>query len=242
MHDFSILILVGLFALGKWLVENWGKSETPPSDSPPPSPSTTSRPGAGADTDEERMRRFMEALGLPAHGVPPPRVNPRPVQPPPMARPAASVEERPPALSTVRPPSPFGPAGPISAEREARYAEWKKKARPDRPDRKPIAETLEPIAPMKPIGRAASTSETAPQMEVSSIPSLDFVDPVRQAEAAVQAAGNVDRPENAAVLRRGLQPLRAELRDPAALKKAFILREILGPPKGLQSAAAPSNF
>jgi hypothetical protein len=37
-----------------------------------------------------------------------------------------------------------------------------------------------------------------------------------------------------------LDALKDQLRDPASLRRAILLREILGTPKGLQSAASPS--
>jgi hypothetical protein len=87
---FFILLIAGA-ALLRWLAQK-SKKENGDSDREEP-PSIFHEP---AETDEEQVRRFFEALGQPTSSKPPPRVTPRtdipprpvaPVPPPPIGRP-----------------------------------------------------------------------------------------------------------------------------------------------------------
>lgn len=235
--DLGLILLVGLFALGKWLVENAGKSGSAKNtETADPPPRRMSRPvPSAAQSDEERVRRFMEALGLPADGAPPPKVAPplpseaAPVSPPDPWRMAVERAE----------PARQGPP-PTPAQRPPMRG---RAAREPRSERKRIAPAMEPVAPMQAIGKAAAMSQTASQMEVQSIPDIDFGSPVEQAEAAVDAAGREEcRPSGPAKPPAACASVRTQLREPTMLRKALILREILGPPKALQSAKGPSIF
>src|SRR5678816_3763528 len=53
-------------------------------DSPTEPPPRDPRPQTTGDADAERMRKFLEALGLPAEQAPPPVKRPAPVAPPPL--------------------------------------------------------------------------------------------------------------------------------------------------------------
>src|SRR6184192_1471488 len=73
--------------------------QRPPPQPAMPQPIQRTRP----KTDEERVREFLEALGQPAGGAPPPKIQPRtqipprplaPVQPPASMRPFAKPEVR----------------------------------------------------------------------------------------------------------------------------------------------------
>ena len=231
MDGLPIVIIFGLIALGKWLLENAGKSA---SDQEGGAGSDAGGPAANRPTTEdeaERMRRFMEALGLPRQAMPPPRVPTPPVE-------TMAPQSPPPAAQQQRPQSRTQPTG-RQKERRGSIA-----PRP-RPERKKIAADLESITPMEPIAKAASMSETAPQMETLDIPSLDFAEPVREAERAVEAAciASGTSPNSFAGhggdMRRFLQ---SSLRDRAQLRRALILKEILGPAKALQSSQRPSIF
>src|SRR4051812_4688824 len=78
MHFENLLfILLGLaFVILRWLVQRAADSKNNSQSDRPERPPTR----APAESDEERMRRFMEALGNPVSSKPPPRVTPRPVQ------------------------------------------------------------------------------------------------------------------------------------------------------------------
>jgi hypothetical protein len=102
MHLDSLLfiLLVAIAALLRLLASKAGnakgKSEQPPQRSTSTPRSEQPIPRAPVDSDEERIRRFLEALGQPTTSKPPPPVTPRTDIPP---RPVAPV--RPP--STIQP-------------------------------------------------------------------------------------------------------------------------------------------
>ena len=79
--DTQIIILIVAAAIGviNWLTKK-GEEKKPPTPSPPRSP----RPQNEGDAETERMRKFLEALGLPPEQAPPPVKRPAPAAPPPL--------------------------------------------------------------------------------------------------------------------------------------------------------------
>jgi len=79
MHfDNFIFILLGLaFVLLRWLAQRAADSKRKPPRQEPERPTR-----APVESDEERVRRFMEALGNPVGSKPPSKVTPRPPQSP----------------------------------------------------------------------------------------------------------------------------------------------------------------
>jgi len=228
MEQWPIFLIVGLIALVKWLMENSGKFQGDESDDiPDPDPSQRNRPASprpprpnagafpGGETEEERMRRFMEALGLPKEGVPPPRPAPRK---------AAPVK---PDIRHLGRPIP----APAAARRTK------------------ISPPLETGGPLPTLPKTASVGETAPSMEVTSIPQMTFGEPLQVARSvAVEVSSAVTQPSPRPAPKKPPREtavqaaLQEQLRDPASLRRAILLREILGAPKGLQSAQSPSIF
>jgi hypothetical protein len=96
-----ILIIVVVAALLRWLSQ---KSEAGKPDSErPTAPGQPIPRGGETQTEEERIRRFLEALGQPAGSTPPPKVAPkREIQP--------RILPKLPPLTTVPPPLPTPPA------------------------------------------------------------------------------------------------------------------------------------
>jgi hypothetical protein len=109
----GFLLLVAFIALVRWLVSK-AKSQaqnTQPEtqDAPAPVPPTPARPiprGGETQTEEERIRRFLEALGQPA-GTTPPKVTPRPRSVVPKIFPQL------PPLKTAPPPLPLEKAARV---------------------------------------------------------------------------------------------------------------------------------
>ncbi|HVF70428.1 MAG TPA: hypothetical protein VM940_02365 [Chthoniobacterales bacterium] len=93
----AVLILIALVGLVRWLVQ---KAREGQQNVPPPPPTAPIQRGGEANTEEERIRRFLEALGQPK-GTPPPKVAPRPRP----ARPQVFPSPLPP-LTTAPPPLP----------------------------------------------------------------------------------------------------------------------------------------
>lgn len=227
-----LLLVVGAVALGKWFFENAGRfqgGDEPTDEAPRPQPRPAPRPRNLAhpeESDEEKMRRFMEALGLPPESAPPPLT--------PVYKPSGqAAAER---LRRRRPP-----AAPVKA------APAPTPAPTPRPDRPHIAPTLDTGGPLPEIPKTASVSETAPASEVLSIPKMTFVEPEQMIERA--PTGSVGKPASRAPSATKPQPsegaagvLRDQLRTPEALRNAILLREILGEPKGLQSTQTSTIF
>ena len=195
-----ILIAVGV-ALANYLVK---KSREAADDNAPvikPPTVTVRRPVVRKQEDEdERIRKFMEALGMPAGGAVPRKV----IQPVPVTQVIPQKPLRP--LRPVRPrilPVPPVVSPPPFPMQEIPPA--------------PVFEATEPesFSGQSALENATSTPAEAPADMMAPIESLVPV------EAPVE--GSV------------LPDIRALLRSPGSLKAAFVMREIIGPPRGLHS-------
>jgi hypothetical protein len=100
-----ILIVIAAVTLLRWIAQR-AKTEKDNSDSapPPPPPSQPIPRGGESQTEEERIRRFLEALGQPRGTTPPAPVAPR-------RREVLQRRINPllPPLTTVPPPMPQSP-------------------------------------------------------------------------------------------------------------------------------------
>ena len=117
----AVLLLIGFIALVRWLISK-AKAPTETTQTPiePPPAQPISR-GGQTRSEEERIRKFLEALGQPA-GTPPPKVTPRPRPVPPQIFPRLPrLQTTPPPLPAERsqpvviPPLPIEAASPRSA-------------------------------------------------------------------------------------------------------------------------------
>jgi hypothetical protein len=203
---FLLLIAVALLfqlltrAASKANRDRTERTSTPSTpETPPPIP--RARP----ETDQERIRKFLEALGQPPTSSPPPRVAPRTNIPP---RPLAPV--RPPTAQII-------PPWKVTPE-ERRKRDVTQRESP------PLGKVKHPEKILPPaIARA-------PAFEVHEAPS-----PVEQLpiiKAPVEPYAATTRPVTKTHdLKTDIATL---LASKSGLRDAIVLREIFGPPRGLQ--------
>ena len=205
---FTLVIMVA-FALINWVatkVKN--ANETPPKQ--PGSPAE--RPEA--NSEEERMRKFMEALGIPEGANPPAR---RRETPPP-------IRAEPPTRRQTIPPVPPFVSGPSLPRRQ-----------------KPAPVLAPPPIPKK----ISADQQPAPHLPVEQIHLAPLVTPTVAQYSTVSSTISAMPGEHLQPLELGrsvgaeLSPLavlvRKSVSSPLQLRSAFVLREVLGPPRSLQT-------
>jgi hypothetical protein len=199
-----LLALAGLFQLlTKAASKKNEEDQTKPTATPRrsvPKPIPRARP----ESDAERIRKFLEALGQPRAQPPPPPVAPRPTYRKPLVLPR---------LPRVRPWA--SPLPPLVT----------------RPPELPAEIQIPPAAPVAVEQLEKPTPSAEPEFEVHEAPPL--AEPA--SALAVTNAGKLETPTHiAAPLRKiGVTDL---LRSSSALRGAIIVREILGPPRGLRAS------
>src|SRR6266576_843450 len=159
-------------------------------------------------TDAERIREFLEALGQPAGTAPPPKVQPR-----------TQIPSRP--LAPVQPPASMPPFP------KPQFRTWKEQV-------KEIVVLQEPTKPTP-----------ARRVVVPSVPPAVPAEANEPVAWIAQEEAQVSVPQKKDVTSRVWAPptlapsaetlWKQILRSPDSLRTAIILREIFGPPRGLQS-------
>ena len=156
-------------------------------------------------TDADRIREFLEALGQPAGTAPPPKVQPR-----------TQIPSRP--LAPVQPPASMRPF------RKPEFRTWKEQM-------KEIVVLQQPTEPVPPkIKRVVVPSVPTEANEPGAwIAQEQAKTPPATTKMAIPTS--TDQP----ALRTTVETLwKQNLRSPDSLRTAIILREIFGPPRGLQ--------
>jgi hypothetical protein len=188
--DTQIIFLIVAAAIGviNWLTKK-AEGTKPPAQSPP----RDSRPQTAGDAEAERMRKFLEALGLPPEQAPPPVKRPAPAAPPPLPQPRQKQKRQP------RP-------------------EGKPRSLDEAPAPSMHVEQLH-IPELETPGVAEFHTVSS---EISAIPfegrATGVIDPYAVAQGQTPA-----------------EALRRLLRSRNEVRAAVLLREVLGPPRGLQS-------
>jgi hypothetical protein len=190
MHNDALIffILAGIALIFKWLTRQASNDSEKPE--PPDSIDVPNKPvtRAPAQSDEERVRRFLKALGQPSGSQPPPRVKPR-----------TAVERR-----------TFSPARPVPPARI-----------PGPKVKRGWAQPLPPLTTMPP---EPLVIEATPEPIVAAAP-----------PPGIPVAPVVRLARRAAVPRSVVATSLSEmLRVPRSVRQAIMLREILGPPRGLE--------
>lgn len=156
------------------------------------------------DSEEERMRRFMEAVGHPPGAKPPPAVQRR-------QRPLAS--DRP--LLPVNPPANL-PTSNLPVPGRLKRVRTPEPARP-------------PVVP--PLTKAPQAS---PFIQPAQPPPVPAAEKPASTRPLASAPAQSITPAVAAWGATPAASLLIKLREPASIRQAIILREVLGPPKALQ--------
>ncbi len=179
-------------------------------------------PRADTETDEERIRKFLEALGQPAGSKPPPPVVHRTDVPP---RPVAPIQPPPSMRPFPVPPRPLTPEERrkrkvvLQEENVGQPGEWLRKINypgqiPRPPERKAFVPKL-----------AEPASFEVHEGTIQAEPPVTIKTP---AEAYAIATQPTTRPTEIET------DIAALLRSASGLRNAIILREIFGPPRSLQ--------
>jgi hypothetical protein len=195
IENLLFILLIAMAALLRLLASKAGEAKKMP-QKPEQGSTSTFQPRepisrAPVQTDEQRIREFLEALGQPTTSRPPPPVLPR-----------TNIPPRP--LAPVQPPhGPFSfPRGSLTPEeRDKRHVILHKTSPPP----SPVFEIQERPVQVEPPG------------DVKSPPATYAIDTRPKTEVA-----------------RTEKDIATFLRSSAGMRKAIILREIFGPPRGLQ--------
>jgi hypothetical protein len=208
------LFLLGMAGLLRFLANKAGNTENEPHGTTPP-PSTTPVRQRSAETEADRMRKFLEALGQPATSTPPPPVKPR---------------ETPPSLSEV-----------LREATKQVPADWKRgllnplppvttvPPPVERPPRVTLPRTVAPAAAPPELPATPPIRAETPGFEVGDETGTVLpVSILRPMEAFVTESSllSMDKSRN---------DLAALLRSRSGLRQAMVLREVFGPPRSMQS-------
>jgi len=206
---FLLIAAAALFQLLSKAVSKAGKSDSDEtSSSPKPQ---TSRPiqRAPRESDADRIRKFLEALGQPPSSTPPSPVLPRTDIPP---RRLAPVQPPPVIPGTWRLPR---------EHREKPDVSQRESASPEQPSR--LQQIVPP--PVPPPAAPAFEVQEALAVELQQPP---ISRPPVEAYAAPKAFGVAKRADS----KMNIATL---LASKSSLRELILLREILGPPRGLQA-------
>ena len=207
-----IAAIVGISRLIARISEESKKQQQKRPPQPPRSPGTLpeyTQPAQRVQpkTDADRVREFLEALGQPAGTVPPPKVQPRTQIPP-----------RP--LEPVQPPASMRPF------RKPEFGTWKEQVkkmvvlqRPTKPTpaRRIVVPSVPPAVPAEANDPGAWIAQEQAQVSVAQ---------------KKDVTSRVSAPPTLAPSAETLW--KQILHSPDSLRTAIILREIFGPPRGLQ--------
>ena len=198
LDSLLFFLLVAVAVLFQFLAKTAGKTGKDQSkriSTPTPRTPTPMR-RVPAESDEDRIRKLLEALGQPPTSKPPPPVVPR-----------TNIPPRP--LAPVQPPiSPFS------------------QLRREKSHKREII--TKEIPPPRPIGGAEKTVPSAFEVQERSFPIAPPAIFKAPAETDVEVAPTIAK---AAERRTDIATL---LASASGLRDAMILREILGPPRGLR--------
>lgn len=209
LENLLFLLLVafaGLFQLLGRAARKTHQDEEKPAPKFPPR-ALKPIPRAPAESDQERIRKFLEALGQPAVSKPPSPVAPR-----------TDIPPRP--LAPVKPPRTY----PLPPWKQLTPEERRK--RPYIPKKSPLPSS---VTPAEQISAPAMTAVSAFEVHEGSLP----IEPPPIIKTPMETYAAATRPiAKGTELKTDVATL---LASKSGLRNAIILREIFGPPRGLQA-------
>lgn len=203
--DYLFLVVMLVFGLINWVANKVKEGkQPPPKPTARPAPRPVSAPSA-RDPEDDRMRRFLEALGVPgdAREAPAP---PFPVRPAPVTRRAP-----PPPLPLPSPPRDRSLDDDDAASAPGERIHLRELQTTAVPEFQTVSSRV-----------AADSDEDfrTVSSRISAVPTVAPVaDPIRALYGGEALSGS----------------LFTVLRSPVSLRQALVLREILGPPRSLQT-------
>jgi hypothetical protein len=215
LDNLLFLLLIGIAALFQLLskaVTRAGKKQSDKTSTPPIPPRPPQIPRAPAESDADRIRKFLEALGQPPSSTPPPPIAPR-------------TDIPPRRLAPVQPPPVITRAWGLPREQRQKPKPTQKETPPPAEPRH-VEQTFPPPVPAA-AASAFEVHESAIPLEVQQQPIVKT--PVGAYAAATRPV--IDRPD----LKTDIVGL---LASKSGLREAIILREIFGPPLGLREPDA----
>ena len=208
---FLLIAVAALFQLLSKTISKAGKSDSNETSSLPRPQIPRSIQRAPRESDADRIRKFLEALGQSPTSTPPPPVAPR-----------TDVPPRP--LAPVQPPPVIPGAWRLPREQREKPDVSQRESFPlEQPSR------LQQIVPPPEPPPAAPAFEVHEALAVELQQPPTIRPPAEAYAAATQAvAKRADSKINIATL----------LASKSSLREIILLREILGPPRGLQAMDA----
>jgi len=205
---FLLIAVAALFQLLSKTISKAGKSDSNETSSSPRPQTPRPIQRAPRESDADRIRKFLEALGQPPTSTPPPPVAPR-------------TDVPPRRLAPVQPP-------PVIPGRWRLPPEQREKADVSQKESAPLEQPsrLQQIVPLPEPPPAAPVFEVHEALAVELQQPPIIRPPAEAYAAATQAVAlRADSKMNIATL----------LASKSSLRELILLREILGPPRGLQA-------
>jgi hypothetical protein len=205
---FLLIAAAALFQVLSKAVSKAGKKQSDETSTPPAPPKPPQVRRATTDSDADRIRKFLEALGQPPTSIPPAPVAPR-----------TDIPTRP--VAPVQPPAVMPRAWGLSREQQTKRDISQREISP--PEQPRHVKFVRPAVPA-PVARAFEVHEGALTVELEQ-PAIVKTRVGAETAAARRIAKESDFKTDIASL----------LATKSDLRAAIILREIFGPPRGLQS-------